>query len=165
LRYLAILIRDAPAHKGPIHARELVALATGQEAGPIELEGTDYVLDGKARADLIERLKDLASERERACASGDLERAAALDDEHERIGDALAAGASRGRRGAFSDAGEKARKAVGKAISEAVARLADSTDLAPLARHLTSAVHKGLWLSYNGAGGWHIEFSAPLPRK
>ena len=118
LRYLAILVRDAAAPRGPIHARELVALATGNDAGPIELEGRDYVLDARARTLLMDRLQELAAERERACATGDLERAAAIDEEHERVGETLmAAGSrgSRGRRGAFADTGEKARKAVSKA--------------------------------------------------
>jgi len=168
LRYIAILIRDAHEERGAIHARELVALATGQETGPIELEGPVDLLDGKARAQLVARLTDVAADRDRAVATGDLDRAAALDDEHERIAEELARAATpRGarRRGAFSDAGEKARKAVGKAITEAVDRIAQAPGLEPLARHLGSALRKGLWLSYAGATPWHIELPGPLPRK
>jgi len=169
LRYIAILIRDASGDRGPIHARELVAFATGQEAGPIELERPVDLLDARARTQLLDRLAEVASDRELAVATGDLDRAAALDDEHERIGDELARAAgprgARQRGGAFTDAGEKARKAVGKAITEAVQRIAQAPGLAPLARHLGSSVHKGLWLSYAGAASWHIELPAPLPRK
>ncbi|HXT30439.1 MAG TPA: hypothetical protein VN716_14195 [Vicinamibacterales bacterium] len=168
LRYIAILIRDAHEGRGAIHARELVALATGQETGPIELEGPVDLLDGKARAQLVARLTDVAADRDRAVATGDLDRAAALDEEHERIAEELARAATpRGarRRGAFSDAGEKARKAVGKAITEAVERIAQGPGLEPLARHLGSALRKGLWLSYAAATPWHIELPGPLPRK
>jgi hypothetical protein len=168
LRYIAILIRDAHEGRGAIHARELVALATGQETGPIELEAAVDLLDGKARAQLVERLTEVAADRDRAVATGDLDRAAALDEEHERIADELARAATpRGgrRRGAFSDAGEKARKAVGKAITEAVERIAQGPGLEPLARHLGSALRKGLWLSYAAATPWHIELPGPLPRK
>jgi len=170
LRYIAILIRDAAAGKGPIHARELVALASGQTADPIELETPEYVLDATARRELMDRLEEIAAERDRACAADELDRAAALDEEHERIaGELTLAAGSRGggpgRRGAFSHAGEKARKAVGKAITEAIARIAACPDLPPLAVHLGTSLRKGQWLSYTGPATWEIEFQPPPPRK
>ena len=97
----------------------------------------------------------------------DLTRAAALDDEHERIVATLSrAAATRGRRrkAAFDDGGEKARKAVAKAISEAVARIQSCPGGAALADHLASTIRKGQWLSYAGNIDWYIEFQ-PLPRK
>ncbi len=166
LRYIAILIRDARPPAGPMHARELVAIATGQGPGTIELETRDYVLDSTARTQLMERLEEIAADRDRAIAVGALDKAAALDAEHERIADELVrAGGGRGRRAAFSHEGEKARKAAGKAITEAIARLAAAPELTALAQHLYSAVRKGQWLSYNGGDDWQIHFSGPLPQK
>jgi hypothetical protein len=162
LRYIALLIRDSRTSRGPIHARELVALATGQEPGGMELEMKDPMIDAAARKQLLARLEDIAEERDRACAAEDYDRAAALDAEHEQIADALS---HTGRHGAFGNAGEKARKAVGKAVSEAIAKLGGCPDLIPLARHLTAAIQKGQWLSYTGSLDWHIDFQPPLLRK
>ena len=160
LRYLAVLIRDAHDDKGPMHAKELVAIATGQAAAPIELEEPESVLDDAARTQLVRRLEEIAFQRNRA---EDDETAATLDEEYERIADALAGTAGRRRGGTFNTAGEKARKAVGKAISEAIARIASCPDLAGLADHLAVAVRKGLWLSYGGRVRWTIDF--PFTRK
>lgn len=167
LRYLAILIRDTRPPAGPMHARELVAIATGQEPGPIELEARDEVLDATARRQLMDRLEQIAAERDRAVAVDALDKAAALDAEHERIADELARAGrpreGRGGRRTFSHEGEKARKAVGKAITEAIARVAAATELKPLAAHLLSSVRKGQWLSYNATEDWQILLPSPLP--
>lgn len=168
LRYIALLIRDAGPGKGPLHAKELVVLASGHEPGTTELERPDNLLDAVAQRQLIERLEEIASERDRACAAEDFTRAAELDAEHERIAEELtqAAPPTPGRRrGAFSHSGEKARKAVGKAISEGIARIAAHPDRSALAEHLVSTIHKGQWLSYSGNADWHIDFHTPLPRK
>src|SRR4051794_476197 len=125
LRYIALLIRRGPK-AGPLHAKELVALADGRRLEATELERPDEILDAVAQKQLLARLEELAAERDRATAIDDLGRAAALDEEHERLVDTLsraAAPGSRRRKAAFSDAGEKARKAVAKAISEAIARI------------------------------------------
>lgn len=162
LRYIALLIRDAHAPNGPLHAKELAALATGQRPETTELEAHDQVLDAVARQQLIARLADIAAERDRACAVEDFTRAAQLDAEHERITAELVHGA---RRGAFNDGAERARKAVAKAISDAVARIATHPELAPLASHLTAAIRKGQWLSYSDSTTWNVDFRPPLPRK
>jgi hypothetical protein len=169
LRYIALLIRDAGPGKGPLHAKELVVLASGHEPGTTELERTDNLLDAVAQRQLIERLEEIASERDRACAAENFTRAAELDAEHERIAEELTQAAApvpgHRRRGAFSHAGERARKAVGKAISEGIARIAAHPDRSALAEHLVSTIHKGQWLSYSGSADWHIDFHSPLPRK
>ena len=162
LRYIALLIRDAHAPNGPLHAKELAALATGQRPETTELEAHDQVLDAVARQQLTARLADIAAERDRACAREDFTRAAELDAEHERITAELVHGA---RRGAFNDAAERARKAVAKAISDAVARIATHPELAPLASHLTAAIRKGQWLSYSDSTTWDVDFRPPLPRR
>jgi hypothetical protein len=166
LRYIAVLMRDAGPDSGPIHAKELVALTTGQ-AGATELERKEEVLDTVARRQLLGRLQEVASDRDRACAAEDFDRAEKLDAEYERIATELsrAQTAGKGRRGGtFSDGGEKARKAVGKAISEAIARIASHPDLSALAEHLSSTIRKGQWLSYGGNGHWSIDLRPSLPR-
>jgi hypothetical protein len=168
LRYIAILIQRAATDPRPLHARELVALTTGRTDGAIELEARDAVLDDTARNQLLERLEDLATERDRACDAQDLERAARLDDEYERIATELRHAQGSGKqagRGAFADTGERARKAVGKAISEAIARIGAYKEVAPLAGHLAGTIRKGQWLSYAGADGWEVDFIPPPPRK
>jgi hypothetical protein len=168
LQYIAVLLQGTGADRGPIHAKELVARATGQ-AGPTELEAKGEVLDERARRQLLDRLEEIASERDRACAIEAFDRAEALDAEYERIaGELSRANAPRkgsARRSTFTDAGEKARKAVGKAISEAIARIASHPDLSALAEHLSSSIRKGQWLSYTGNANWRIELRPPLPRK
>ena len=169
LRYIALLVRDTSGGRNPIHAKELTALATGKPSGVIELEADHAVLDTKARNELMKRLEELTFERDRAVAVEDFARAERLEDEYEQIADELGrAGAKRGatrRKTAFVHDGEKARKAVAKAIAEAIARIAEHPDLSSLATHLTSAVRKGQWLSYSGSSDWQIDFTAPLPRK
>lgn len=166
LRYIALLMRDARPESGPIHAKELVALTSGQ-GGTTELELKDEVLDDTARRQLLARLQEVASERDRACAAEHFAKAEKLDAEYERIAEELSRtqAPGKGRRGGtFSDAGEKARKAVGKAISEAIARIASHPDLSALAEHLSSTIRKGQWLSYGGNGHWSIDLRPSLPR-
>ena len=168
LRYIAILIQRAATDPRPLHARELVALTTGRTDDAIELEARDAVLDDMARAQLFKRLEDLAAERDRACDVQDLERAARLDDEYERIATELRHAQGSGKqsgRGAFADTGERARKAVSKAISEAIARIAAYKEVAPLADHLAAAIRKGQWLSYAGGDSWEVDVPPPPPRK
>src|SRR5215831_6928947 len=167
MRYIALLIARAGRDARPLHARELVALASGESAGPIELEAKDEVLDSAARRQLADRLEEIAAERDRAVAADRLDEATGLDEEFERIVLELrhAEGGGRKRRGAFTDEGERARKAVAKAIAEAVARIAGCKAVAPLAGHLTGAVRKGQWLSYTGDSDWDLDFSATPPRK
>src|SRR5262245_34582382 len=118
MRYIALLIAQAAREARPVHARELVALADGQAPAPIELDAKVEVLDATARQQLAKRLEDLAAERDRACAAEQFEKAAALDEEFERIAIELRHAEGSGRRATFSSAGERARKAVGKAIAE-----------------------------------------------
>jgi hypothetical protein len=166
LRYIALLIQHAGPDRGPIHAKELAARANGQSAA-VELETKESVLDDRARRQLLARLTEVAAERDRACAVEAFDKAQELDAEYERIAAELSrAAAPRGRRAAtFSDAGEKARKAVGKAISEAIARIASHPELSSLAQHLTSTIRKGQWLSYSGNANWRIDLTGPLPRR
>ena len=167
LRYIALLLqRDAAA--GPIHAKELVALATGHDPEATELEANEPLLDTMAQQQLVSRLQEIATDRDRACATDDLDRAAALDEEYERIADQLSRARSpKGSRrgGSFNHASERARKAVAKAISEAIDRIKAHASMAALATHLAAAIRKGQWLSYSGHADWDIHVSSPLPGK
>ena len=162
LRYIALLIQGAGTSRGPIHAKELAALATGQEPEVTELEMREPVLDKVAQQQLVERLREIASERDRAVAADDIDRAAALDEEYERIAVEVSRvrAPQRGGRagGTFNHDGERARKAVAKAITEAIARIEAHAALAPLAEHLASSIRKGQWLSYGGTIGWNVDF-------
>ena len=167
MRYLALLIAQAAHEPRPLHACELVALASGEPPGSIALETKIEVLDAAARKQLAKRLEDIATDRDRACAVDDLDKAAALDEEFERIVLELRhaeSGGQKGRRSAFADAGERARKAVGKAIAEAVARIAAYKEVSACAAHFDASVRKGQWLSYSGDVRWQIDFTPPLPR-
>jgi hypothetical protein len=164
MRYIAHLIAQAQHGPKPLHARELVALASGQPAGPVELEARDTMLDPTAKKQLTARLEAIAAERDRASAVENFDEAERLDEEFERIVLELRHAEGSGRKGAaFTDAGERARKAVAKAIAEAVTRIAAYKEVAPLAEHLRGALRKGQWLSYTGSGGWHVDLR-PLPR-
>lgn len=167
LRYIALLLQRGAA-SGPIHAKELVALATGHEPAGTELEAHEPLLDGVAQQQLVNRLQEIAADRDRACAVDDLDRAAALDDEYERIAEqlSLARSPKSSRRAAgFNQASERARKAVAKAISEAIERISGHARMASLATHLAAAIRKGQWLSYGGHTDWVIHASDSPPRR
>ena len=167
LRYLALLVQQAAADPRPVHARELVALATGGSGEPIELDDRAELLDDKARKQLMAKLVDLATERDRHVAAERFDRAAELDDEYERVAMELKRASGPGKKGggAFTDSGEKARKAVGKAITETLTRIASHQDLSSLADHFRTAIRKGLWLSYTGDTGWQVDYRPAPPRK
>jgi hypothetical protein len=167
LRYIAVLIRDAAAERGPVHARELVGRATGPADVAIELEAKDYVLDATAETQLTKRVEEIGFERQRASAARDFDRMAELETEYEQIAEALSTGRGKGsgRRAAFNGEAEKARKAVAKAITEAIVRMSGHPKLVPLGQHLTAAIRKGQWLSYSGTSAWQVDFQPPLPSK
>jgi hypothetical protein len=167
LRYIALLLQRDVA-TGPIHAKELVAVATGHDPGGTELETHEPLLDAVAQQQLVTRLQEITDDRDRACATGDLDRAAALDEEYERIAEQLSLARSpKGRRrgASFNQASERARKAVAKAISEAIDRINAHSSMSSLASHLATSIRKGQWLSYTGHADWVIHIPTPLPRK
>ena len=91
---------------------------------------------------------------------GDYDRVAVLDAEVEEITAEFERLKGRGRKKAtFNSDGEKARKAVRKAIADTLAKLGSLPEMEPLAKHLTEAIRKGQWLSYNGNIEWKIDFS------
>jgi len=167
LRYIALLIRAAGT--GPIYANELVAFATGNHSAAVELENKEPVMDSAAENRLVKRLEEIGFERNSASAQNNFERVAALDEEVDRISEELqgvrAPHKGHGGRAAFNNSGEKARKAVSKAISEAISKMLVLHELEPLAHHLSTSIQKGQWLSYNGNEHWHIDFHLPVAEK
>ena len=159
LRYIALLIRHGE-NKGPLHATELLALAKGAGNLLVELPSKDPVIDATAENQITKRLEQIAFERNDACARGDYDRVAVLDAEVEEITAEFERLKGRGRKKAtFNNDGEKARKAVSKAIADTLAKLGGLPEMEPLAKHLTEAIRKGQWLSYNGNIEWKIDFS------
>ena len=160
LRYIALLIRHTGENKGPLHAAELVALARGAGHVLVELPSKDPVIDATAENQITKRLEQIAFERNDACARGDYDRVAVFDAEVEEITAEFERLKGRGRKkAAFNNDGEKARKAVSKAIADTLAKLGSLPGMEPLAKHLTEAIRKGQWLSYNGNIEWEIDFS------
>jgi len=160
LRYIAHLIQHTAENKGPLHATELVALAKGAGNVLVELPSNDPVIDATAENQITKRVEQIAFERNAACARGDYERVAALDAEVEEITAEFVRLKGHGRkRAVFSNDGEKARKAVSKAIADTLAKLGSLPEMEPLAKHLAEAIRKGQWLSYNGNLEWKIDLS------
>ena len=158
LRYIALLIQHTGENKGPLHATELVALANGAGNVLVELSSKDPVIDATAENQITKRLEQIAFERNDACARGDYDRVAVLDAEVDEITAEFERLKGRGRKKAtFNNDGEKARKAVSKAIADTLAKLGGLPEMEPLAKHLTEAIRKGQWLSYNGNIEWEID--------
>ena len=160
LRYMALLIQQTGENKGPLLATELVALAKGAGNVLVELASKDPVIDVIAENQITKRLEQIAFERNDACARRDYDRVADLDAEVDEITAEFERLNGRGRKKAtFNNDGEKARKAVSKAIADTLAKLGSLPEMEPLAKHLTEAIRKGQWLSYNGNIEWKIDFS------
>jgi hypothetical protein len=157
LRYIALLIEHTGQNKGPLHATELVALAKGAGNVLLELPSKDPVIDATAENQITKRLEQIAFERNDACARGDYDRVGALDAEVEDITAEFERLKGRGRKKAtFNNDGEKARKAVSKAIADTLAKLGSMPEMERLATYLTESIRKGQWLSYNGNIEWKI---------
>jgi hypothetical protein len=137
MAYLATLAAD-PGHEIP--AADLVAGAPGREAA-------QPPLDDVARDSFRLRLARLQAEIEEHESMHDLERAAALRMERERLIAELAAAAGLGGRARpFPGGEERARIAAGKAIRRALARISavDPT----IGEELRATVQTGVRCSY-----------------
>jgi hypothetical protein len=143
LLHLAVLIANP---RQEIQAAELVAglVALGQAGA----DGTmQPVLDQAAISEYRSRLKQLDAELARRDPPADPQSAARACAERDWLVAQLASAAGfAGRTRAFSDQGERARVAVGKAIRRALAKIAEVD--APLGDHLRQAVHTGVRCSY-----------------
>jgi hypothetical protein len=132
-----------------IHVFDLVAAAEGRSRQRDGEQSNDLgdVIDGRARAEYEQRIRDLTSDIEEAEANNDDGRAAVLDAEREmlltQLAGALGLG-GRARRGG-GDA-ERARKAVGMRLRDAIGRIEQG--LPGLGRHLRLSVQTGVYCTY-----------------
>jgi hypothetical protein len=132
-----------------VHVLDLVAASDGHDArraGAVDAT-TGATLDAAARRAYEQRIRDLTEEIEAAEANHDDARAAKLDDERAAlIGELAAAFGLGGRTRASGSDVERARKAVGMRIRDAIQRIDRS--LPPLGHHLRHAVQTGTFCSY-----------------
>ena len=152
MRHLAVLL-ERPHQEVPA-----LTLAAGPEAPaaqaiePGALRGgwpqdLGEVLDGRARAEYRERLRDLAEEIEAAEQAHDVGRIDRLRDESERLREALSGALGLGGRARRSgSAAERARVRVTRALRETIDRICA---LDPeLGEHLARSVRTGTYCSY-----------------
>ncbi len=159
LRHIANLIA-APGRE--VHVLELVGAAEGDSTERLDeetaraltttrLDGTEAVLDPKAKEAYRRRLRELSEELEEARAWHDPERAARLDAEI----DALVAELERslglgGRDRGLPSPAERARVNVTKAIRTAIGVI--SKECPQLGQHLAASIRTGRFCSYAPPG-------------
>ena len=141
-----------------LHVLDLVAVAEGRSPTTAKLDsesraalgGTGDLgpaIDAAARSAYEQRIRDLTEDIEEAEANHDDARAAKLDDERAAILAELAGalGLYGKARPQHSDA-ERARKAVGIRVREAISRI--ERELPPLGHHLRHSVRTGRFCAY-----------------
>jgi hypothetical protein len=133
----------------PVHVFDLVAAAEGRSrvAEGEQSRNLGEVIDGRARAEYEQRIRDLTSDIEEAEANHDDARAAARDAEREMLLTQLAGALGLGGRARREDGdAERARKAVGMRLRDTIRRI--EQELPELGRHLRLSVHTGMYCTY-----------------
>jgi hypothetical protein len=139
LRDLHLLLRRPGV---AIPAVELLDPAAGPELVAARRMGADPILDEEAKARYRRRLTELDEAIDRAAATGDDGRAAALDQEREALlGELRAAAGLAGRSRRLGDEAERARKTVTARIRDTLRKLDERHP--ELAAHLRGAVSTG----------------------
>jgi hypothetical protein len=132
-----------------VHVLDLVAAAEGHSRSPRDAVDGDLgpALDARARREYEQRIRELTEDIEEAEANHDDGRAAKLDDERAALLAALAGalGLSGRARPQGSDV-ERARKAVGMRIRDAVTRI--DAAIPALGQHLRHSLQSGTSCSY-----------------
>jgi tetratricopeptide (TPR) repeat protein len=145
--HLTVLLANPGAE---IHALDLVAglVALGTASGAATSE--QPTVDAAALREYRQRLSDLRTEIDQWEAKDELARAGGARAERDwLIAEVVGGKGFFGRARNFSDSGERARIAVGKAIRRAVAQIAEAD--ADIGRHLDHAVHTGIRCCYRPA--------------
>ena len=152
LHYIAYLL----AHPNErFHVRELSASVGGDAFSPatsdpnIHPGGEDAspILDSKAKADYGARLSELRADLEEAERMNDRGRAERIREEREFVNDELSAAVGlSGRDRKMSDASERTRVRIRKAIRSALSAIHEH-DLS-LAHHLTTCIRTGHYFVY-----------------
>jgi len=141
LAHLAVLLAN-PGHEIP--AIDLVAGGPGTETPD---DSAQPVLDERARRQYRDRMTELDTDIDEAEAANDLERAARLRGERDwLISELTAATGLAGRTRHFTDAKERARVAVSKAVRRAVDRIERAEPA--IGAELKATVQTGLRCSY-----------------
>jgi hypothetical protein len=128
--------------------------APGQEISAMDLMGStktggliEETLDGRARRELTERIRELQAEVDEAEAYNDLMRADRAAAEMDRLVDELSAAVGLGGRARTTGSDqERARSAVTQRVRSTIARIA--LHAPPLARHLSNSVETGTFCVY-----------------
>ncbi len=125
--------------------------------GAVEATDTGAVLDGPARREYEQRLRELHDEIAEAEDDNDLGRAGLLTEEFDALVEQLTTAVGLGGRGrrAGSNA-ERARTAVTRRIRNAISHLADVHP--ELGRHLDVSIHTGTYCRYRPERpvSWHV---------
>jgi predicted ATPase len=148
-RDLAVLL----SHPGrDIHVLELVG-------SPVDGGASIEVVDRRALAEYRQRLSDLDEDRAEAEGHHDIERLARAEAERAALLEELRSVTSLGGKSRLTGAhaSERARKAVGARIKEAIRRL--QAPMPQLAAHLDQAMVTGTWCRYRADASevWHVE--------
>ncbi len=110
-------------------------------------EGSDEVLDERARNEYRARLQAIEEDLEEAQSFNDLGRIQRLESEHDAIfAELRAATGLRGRSRKLKDPSERARKAVTARIRESIQRIAEAHPAA--GEHFSAAVRTGSFCCY-----------------
>ena len=142
--HLTVLLANPGAE---IHALDLVA---GVAALDTPVMSEQPVVDGAAMREYRQRLSDLRAEIDQWEAKDEPARAEGARAERDwLIAEVVGGQGFSGRAQNFSDSGERARIAVGKAIRRAIAQIATAdTDIGS---HLDDSVHTGIRCCYRPA--------------
>lgn len=152
------------ASKGITDIARLLA-APNQEISAMDLMGStkaggtvDETLDGRARRELTDRIRELQAEVDEAEANNDVMRADGAAIEMDRLVDELSAAVGLGGRArATGSDQERARSAVTQRIRSTIGRIDQHAP--PLARHLTLSIETGTFCVYRPPEpiSWAIE--------
>jgi predicted ATPase len=152
------------ASKGMSDLARLLA-SPGQEISAMDLMGStktggliEETLDGRARRELTERIRELQAEVDEAEAYNDLMRADRAAAEMDRLVDELSAAVGLGGRARTTGSDqERARSAVTQRVRSTIGRIA--LHAPALARHLSNSVETGTFCVYRPTEptSWVIE--------
>ncbi len=141
IRHLAQLVTH-PGHE--FHVLDLVAAETGQRLPSGDAGG---MLDAQAKTAYRRRLAEIDDDIEQARALEDDEREAQADAEREfLVGELTRAVGLGGRDRRASDASERARSGVTRAVRQGITRLGEQHP--DLGAHLTRSVRTGTYCAY-----------------
>ena len=151
MRFLAVLLHDP---RKSFDARELYQLVAAVSGQSVELEAGDRPLDDKAKAEVQGKYEELKIREDSALTAGDVDLAAAIEEEMEELANHLAE-----QRRLYSPQSERARKNIGNQLESVISRIAHN--LPELAVHLRESLKKGRFVSYQADLQWNVALPPP----